>query len=83
MQIFNCQISPGLTQPVNRAACTTGLGEYDFMTVTISFLKSDEPVPTTVDFWELFDEFVRNRSIHDGLVGFLLQVDWLLMIFTS
>ena len=24
IQIFNCQISPGLTQPVNRVASTTG-----------------------------------------------------------
>ena len=47
------------------------LGEYDFITVTITLWKSDNPVSTTVDFWKLFGQFVRNRSIHNEFVGFL------------
>ena len=47
------------------------LGEYDFITVPISLLKSDKPVSTAVDFWKLFGQFVRNRSIHDRFAGLL------------
>ena len=45
-------------------------GDYDLITVT-SLFKSDQPVSTTVYFWKLFGEFVRNRSIPDRFVGFL------------
>ena len=50
------------------------ISEYCFKTVVISLWKLESLVSNVLLSWKLWGEFVRVRSIHDRLSGFLKHV---------
>ena len=49
-----------------------------FSTVTTNLGKSEIPASTVDVFWKCLVQFARNKSMHDGLLGFLKQFGSLL-----
>ena len=49
-----------------------------FSTVTTNLWKSEVTVSIVDVSWKYLERFIRNKSMHDGLFGFLKQVGSLL-----
>ena len=47
------------------------LGKCDFKTDAVVLWKSESPISKTLVFWKLLRQFVRIKSMHEGLWGFL------------
>ena len=55
--------------------------KYICETVRFILWKSERPYSITCVSWKLLEQFVRNKSIHEGLSGFLKQVGSLTRFF--